>query len=167
MLDVPDADGLTWTEEDTPCPVECVLEIYDESELQDVLTTVPPSTLVVADFYKTACGACRYIAPGFVRLCKASSAAEDETEEPPSSSSSSSSGGPPVVFVKHNVYLDDEEEITPLARKLGIRSVPLFKFWKGGVEVDSFATRDKGRLVAAITTHAGPGVFEDQTDGSA
>jgi hypothetical protein len=34
LLEVPDEDGLSWTEEDTPCPVECVLEIYDESELQ-------------------------------------------------------------------------------------------------------------------------------------
>jgi hypothetical protein len=55
-------------------------------------------------------------------LCKASSAAEEDTEEAlASSSSSSSSSTPPVVFVKHNVYLDEEEEVTPLARKLGIR----------------------------------------------
>ena len=45
-----------------------------------------PNTLIVVDFYKTACGSCRYIQPGFVKLCHSS---EEEHA--------------PVVFLKHNV----------------------------------------------------------------
>jgi thiol-disulfide isomerase/thioredoxin len=47
-------------------PKVCALVLL----LQDILDSVSPSTLVVVDFYKTACGACKYIMPGFVRLCK-------------------------------------------------------------------------------------------------
>ena len=42
---------------------------------------------VVVDFYKTACGSCRYIQPGFVKLCRASEA-----------------GRAAVVFLKHNIF---------------------------------------------------------------
>lgn len=42
---------------------------------------------VVVDFYKTACGSCRYIQPGFVKLCQASEA-----------------GKAAVVFLKHNIF---------------------------------------------------------------
>jgi len=42
---------------------------------------------IVVDFYKTACGSCRYIQPGFVKLCQASVA-----------------GHAPVVFLKHNIF---------------------------------------------------------------
>lgn len=43
-----------------------------------------PRARSVVDFYKTSCGACRYIQPGFLKLCRAS--AEDPT----------------VKFLKHN-----------------------------------------------------------------
>lgn len=42
---------------------------------------------VVVDFFKTSCGSCRYIQPGFVKLCKAS-------EERHS----------PVMFLRHNIF---------------------------------------------------------------
>lgn len=45
-----------------------------------------PKSLVVVDFYRTACGSCKYILPGFVKLCKRSG-----------------SHAAPVVFLKHNV----------------------------------------------------------------
>jgi len=56
------------------------------AEFQDVLASTPEETLVVVDFYKTACGSCRYIQPGFVKLCH-------NLEEEHA----------PVVFLKHNV----------------------------------------------------------------
>jgi thioredoxin 1 len=79
--------------------------------------------------------------PGFVKLCKAG----------PSS---------PVVFVKHNVYDDDAEEVTDVGRKYNVHSVPMFKFFRGGDEVESFATRDKARVADAINRHAGAGTIE-------
>ncbi len=42
---------------------------------------------VVVDFFKTACGSCRYIQPGFIKLCRAS-------EERHS----------PVMFLRHNIF---------------------------------------------------------------
>ena len=55
-------------------------------EFDEVLSTASPKTLIVVDFYKTACGSCRYIQPGFVKLCRSS---QEEHA--------------PVVFLKHNV----------------------------------------------------------------
>ena len=70
------------------CPTECVREIRTPGELAFVLDYAErhgPS-LVVVDFYKTACGSCKYIEKGFAKLCRA----EGEL-------------GDPVIFLKHNV----------------------------------------------------------------
>ena len=64
------------------------------------------SALVMVDFYKTSCGACKYLLPGFMKLCKA---AYDRDVHPA------------VVFLKHNVFDDYEEEKTDLARRLQIQ----------------------------------------------
>ena len=61
------------------------------------------SALVVVDFFKTSCGSCKYILPGFIKLCKST---QDQAPE--------------VVFLKHNVFDDYEEEKTDLARRLRI-----------------------------------------------
>ena len=55
-------------------------------EFEQTMQNENPNTLIVVDFYKTACGSCRYIQPGFVKLCHSS---EEEHA--------------PVVFLKHNV----------------------------------------------------------------
>lgn len=60
--------------------------IFAAKEFREILDQENPNTLVVVDFYKTACGSCRYIQPGFVKLCHNS---EEEHA--------------PVVFLKHNV----------------------------------------------------------------
>jgi len=92
---------------------------------------------VVLDLYKTSCGACKYIQPGFLKLCKA---AKSEQRA--------------VVFVKHNVYDDEVEEMTDLAKSLQIRNVPMFQFYRRGELIDSFATRDRKRIAEAINRHA-------------
>lgn len=51
-------------EDDGPCFVECVTQVYNIQELQTQLDEAGPDALVVVDFYKTACGACKYIQPG-------------------------------------------------------------------------------------------------------
>ena len=63
------------------------------------------SSLVVVDFFKTSCGSCKYIMPGYERICK--SIHEQTTN-------------PDVVFLKHNVFDDEEEEKTDLSRRLRI-----------------------------------------------
>ena len=60
---------------------------------------------MVVDFYKTSCGACKYLLPGFTKICKT---AYDKDVHPD------------IVFLKHNVFDDEEEEKTDLARRLKI-----------------------------------------------
>lgn len=61
--------------------------------------------VVVLDLFKTSCGACKYLMPGFLNLCKDSYSEEE----------------PNVLFLKHNVFDDDEGEKTDLARRLRVR----------------------------------------------
>ena len=49
------------------------------------------------------------------------------------------------------------EEPTDLSEQLSIRAVPMFFFFKGGKEIDHFATREKGKIIDAIEKYA-PGV---------
>lgn len=50
------------------------------------------------------------------------------------------------------------------------QSVPRFIFFRGGAEVDNFATRDKDKVAAAVLRHAPPGVelgdWEVEEDGA-
>jgi thiol:disulfide interchange protein len=71
-----------------------VKEIYSQDELQHHLEEAGPNSLVVVDFYRTACGSCKYIEKGFMKLCKGES--EDEEE----------GGQHHVVFLKHNVCFE-------------------------------------------------------------
>ncbi|MCO5605827.1 hypothetical protein L7F22_060011 [Adiantum nelumboides] len=76
-------------EDEDLCPVECVKEFKTRTELAEILETAKESNaLVVVDFYKTACGSCKYIEQGFIKLCKG--AGDDEAA---------------VIFLKHNVSL--------------------------------------------------------------
>ncbi|KAK9835317.1 hypothetical protein WJX81_001522 [Elliptochloris bilobata] len=111
------------------------------AQWREVLESAPAHTLLVVDFYKTSCGACRYIQAGFVKLCRAS------TEDPT------------VAFFKHNV-MDEFEEKSEIADELRIRAVPMFCFFRGGKLVDQFATRERKRVAAAINHHAGHEVLQ-------
>ncbi|EOA37111.1 hypothetical protein CARUB_v10010324mg [Capsella rubella] len=120
-------------ENDDLCPVECVTEFKTDDELLRVLEkSKETNTLVVVDFYRTACGSCKYIEQGFSKLCKQSGDQEA-----------------PVIFLKHNV-VDEYDEQSEVAERLRIKAVPLFHFYKNGVLLESFATRDKERIDAAI-----------------
>ncbi|XP_010487849.1 PREDICTED: thioredoxin-like 4, chloroplastic [Camelina sativa] len=120
-------------ENDDLCPVECVTEFKTDDELLRVLEkSKETNSLVVVDFYRTACGSCKYIEQGFSKLCKQSGDQEA-----------------PVIFLKHNV-VDEYDEQSEVAERLRIKAVPLFHFYKNGVLLESFATRDKERIDAAI-----------------
>ncbi|GAQ92843.1 hypothetical protein KFL_011640010 [Klebsormidium nitens] len=127
-------------DDDEVCPLECVKEIYSQDELQHHLDEAGPNSLVVVDFFRTACGSCKYIEKGFMKLCKGESKDEEE------------GGQHHVVFLKHNV-MNEYDEQSDIAEDLRIKVVPLFHFYKGGKLVDSFATRDKNRLLATIYRH--------------
>jgi thiol-disulfide isomerase/thioredoxin len=71
------------------CPVDCVKEFRTNAELSAHLEAAKlTDSLVVVDFYRTACGSCKYIEQGFVKLCKG---AGDHADA--------------VIFLKHNVSL--------------------------------------------------------------
>ncbi|XP_020110423.1 thioredoxin-like 4, chloroplastic [Ananas comosus] len=120
--------------EDEVCPVECVAEFATEEEFRRILERAKErNALVVVDFYRTSCGSCKYIQQGFAKLCKR---AGDR-------------GDADVVFLKHNV-IDEYDEQSEVAERLRIKVVPLFHFYKDGVLLEAFATRDKERIIAAI-----------------
>lgn len=60
----PKGDSWERPDPDQPCFVECVTQVFTQDELQAALDEAGPDALVVVDFYKTACGACKYIQPG-------------------------------------------------------------------------------------------------------
>lgn len=127
------------------CSAECVREVFTAEQLDGAISRADPKTLVVVDFYRTACGSCKYISAGFMKLCKGS---HDEHE--------------PVEFLKHNVY-DEFEQFTELGERLRIKVVPSFYFYRDGKMVDHFATRDKQRIAEAINKHVGKDVADGQS----
>ncbi|KZV28894.1 hypothetical protein F511_13689 [Dorcoceras hygrometricum] len=126
-------------DDDELCPVDCVREFHTDDEFLRILEKSKESNaLVVVDFYRTSCGSCKYIEQGFTKLCKGSG---DQ--------------GAPVVFLKHNV-IDEYDEESEVADRLRIRSVPLFHFYKNGVLLEAFPTRDKERILGAILKYSSP-----------
>ncbi|CAA6659432.1 unnamed protein product [Spirodela intermedia] len=120
-------------EDDENCPVDCVREFKTDEEFLKFLAKAKKSdSLVVVDFFRNSCGSCKYIEQGFTKLCKGSG---DQ--------------GAGIIFLKHNV-IDEYDEQTEVAERLRIRSVPLFQFYKDGVLLEAFPTRDKERILAAI-----------------
>ncbi|WOK94305.1 thioredoxin-like 4, chloroplastic [Canna indica] len=131
-------DGEEEEEDDVDlCPVDCVKEFKTEVEFSKILEKAKANgSLVVVDFYRTSCGSCKYIEQGFAKLCKGSGDGEAD-----------------VVYLKHNV-IDEYDEQSEVAERLRIRSVPLFHFYKNGVLLEAFPTRDKERIVAAILKYS-------------
>lgn len=126
-------------EEDDLCPVECVREFKTDEEFSTILEKAKKAgSLVAVDFYRTACGSCKYIEQGFAKLCRG---AGDEQA--------------PVIFLKHNV-IDEYDEQSEVAERLRIKTVPLFHFYKNGVLLEAFPTRDKERILAAILKYSAP-----------
>ncbi|XP_043711735.1 thioredoxin-like 4, chloroplastic [Telopea speciosissima] len=139
---VPDEnEGEVSDEDDELCPVECVREFKTDEEFFKFLEKGKETgSLVVVDFYRTACGSCKYIEQGFSKLCKGSGVHEA-----------------PIIFLKHNV-IDEYDEQSEVAERLRIKVVPLFHFYQNGVLLEAFPTRDKERIVAAILKYTSLGL---------
>lgn len=124
-------------EDDDLCPVDCVREFKTDEEFLRILGKAKETNaLVVVDFYRTSCGSCKYIEQGFAKLCKG--AGDQEAS---------------VIFLKHNV-IDEYDEQSEVAERLRIRAVPLFHFYKNGVLLEAFPTRDKERITEAILKYS-------------
>eukprot|EP00892_Ulva_mutabilis_P008638 jgi/Ulvmu1/6146/UM028_0002.1 len=124
-------------DEDT-CPAECVTEIYSAQDFKQICQDANQA-LVVVDFYKTSCGACKYMMNGFFKLCKATYSADEH---------------PDVIFLKHNVYNDELGETTDLAQRLTIRGVPKFMLFRDMQLLEEFSTREQRHLIEAVRRHA-------------
>lgn len=48
-------------------------QVFTEAELDGVFRSARPDSLIVIDFFKTDCPACKVMAPSFHRLCKSAS----------------------------------------------------------------------------------------------
>lgn len=57
-------DGEDEDDEEGVCTTECVREFKSEKQFEKILAAASPETLIVVDFYRTACGSCRYIGAG-------------------------------------------------------------------------------------------------------
>lgn len=126
-------------EDDEVCPVDCVREFKTDEEFYGILEKAKETgALVVIDFFRTSCGSCKYIEQGFSKLCRG--AGKEDA---------------PVMFFKHNV-IDEYDEQSEVADRLRIKAVPLFHFYKDGVLLEAFPTRDKERIIAAINKHTSP-----------
>ncbi|XP_057428388.1 thioredoxin-like 4, chloroplastic [Lotus japonicus] len=124
-------------EDEDVCPVECVREFKTDEEFCKILDKAKRAgSLVVVDFFRTSCGSCKYIEQGFAKLCR-----------------KSGNHDAPVIFLKHNV-IDEYDEESEVAERLRIRAVPLFHFYKDGILLEAFPTRDKARIVEAILKYS-------------
>ncbi|KAF0932101.1 hypothetical protein E2562_008638 [Oryza meyeriana var. granulata] len=124
-------------------------EYPTDEEFHRILERAKPTgALVVVDFFRPSCGSCKYIEQGFMKLCKGSG-----------------DDGAPVVFLKHNV-IDEYDEQSEVAERLRIKVVPLFHFYKDGVLLEAFATRDKERIIAAIRKYTSPSSPRPQSEES-
>ncbi|KDP38336.1 hypothetical protein JCGZ_04261 [Jatropha curcas] len=120
-------------EDEDLCPADCVREFKTDEEFLKIIEKAKETgSLVVVDFYRTSCGSCKYIEQGFAKLCRG--AGDEEAA---------------VIFLKHNV-IDEYDEQSEVAERLRIKTVPLFHFYKNGVLLEAFPTRDKERITAAI-----------------
>ncbi|XP_030537884.1 thioredoxin-like 4, chloroplastic isoform X2 [Rhodamnia argentea] len=129
--------GKLLDEDDDLCPVDCVREFKTDEEFFRILEKAKETdALVVVDFYRTSCGSCKYIEQGFAKLCRLSGDQEAQ-----------------VIFLKHNV-IDEYDEESEVAERLRIRAVPLFHFYKNGVLLEAFPTRDKDRITEAILKYS-------------
>lgn len=122
------------------CPVDCVLEVRNLADFDRELRDAEANgELVVVDFYNSACGACKYILPQLIKMCKLGCGEHCVVDGHQGR----------VKYLKHNVR-DEYDDLTDVARFYKIKMVPMFTFFMDGCRVEQMATRDRNRLSATI-----------------
>eukprot|EP00897_Mesotaenium_endlicherianum_P007161 jgi/Mesen1/6473/ME000330S05491 len=123
-------------EAEVTCPVDCVREVRTLAEFEVELQEAEAAKeIVLVDFYNSACGACKYMLPLFIKMCKKGCGEACDVEGHEGS----------VRYIKHNVR-DDYDELTDLANMYKIRAVPMFSFFMDGCRIEQFPTRDRRRI---------------------
>jgi len=107
-----------------------VVDIGSEQEFDKILGTAS-DTLVVVDYSTTWCGPCKVIAPLFDDL-------SDKYAD--------------AVFLK--VIGDASPDASKLMKREGVRSVPSFHYFVGGVKVEVVNGANAEAIEAAITKHS-------------
>lgn len=122
------------------CPVDCVQEVTNLPDFEKALRDAEANgELVIVDFYNSACGACKYILPQIIKMCKRGCGEQCDVDGHQGS----------VKYLKHNVR-DEYDDLTDVARFYRIKMVPMFTFFMDGCRVEQMATRDRNRLAATI-----------------
>jgi len=91
---------------------------------EDFKSAITSSQLSVFDAYATWCGPCKAIAPKIVEFSK--------------------------KYEEANFYKIDVDELSELAKDLGIRAMPTFLLFKDGQKVDEIIGADANKLESAI-----------------
>ncbi|RRT49291.1 hypothetical protein B296_00029937, partial [Ensete ventricosum] len=154
-------------DDDDLCPVDCVREFKTDEEFARILDKAKADgSLVVVDFYRASCGSCKYIEQGFAKLCRGSGDQQADVVFLKHNVSPLLLSRPfrqirlPISLVLWSasssiMVIDEYDEQSEVAERLRVKmefmqSVPLFHFYKNGVLLEAFPTRDKERIDAAI-----------------
>jgi len=101
-------------------------QIQSAEEFKKVINT--PDKVVVIKFFANWCNPCKKIKPAFEKV------AEELKDK--------------GIFKSLDI-----EELSDVAEAESVPSVPVFKFYKNGKEIDYIATSDESTLKAAISKH--------------
>ncbi|GJP35464.1 hypothetical protein CLOM_g19985 [Closterium sp. NIES-68] len=112
----------------TAAATSLMMEVDKDSFYPELEKAAAADKLVVLDMYTQWCGPCKLLAP------KVEALAEEM---------------PDVVFMK----LDCNQNNKPLAKGLGVRSVPTFKLFRNLAQVDEVQGAKYDLLVEKITKH--------------
>ncbi|CAI5485520.1 unnamed protein product [Closterium sp. Naga37s-1] len=121
-------DAAAQTAEAAPQATSRMMEVDKDTFYPELEKAAAADKLVVLDMYTQWCGPCKLLAP------KVEALAEEMQD---------------VVFLK----LDCNQNNKPLAKGLGVRSVPTFKLFRNLAQIDEVQGAKYDQLVEKITKH--------------
>ena len=106
-----------------------VMAVHSKADFDKLLASAKAKQLVVVDFHATWCGPCKEIAPKYAAMAG--------------------------QFQQAKFLKVDVDECKDVAQQYGVKSMPTFKLFKAGKEVDSLSGADDGALREMVTKLAG------------